>query len=494
MNQPGMRENNTEPLSAPANHGGVASPELSWLERLPLPGFLRFSASSMRTKLWVILSSVVFVSTAIITGVVLRNQESALMNRMDQVCEALIGNLSDSVKGDLLLGQNEKVVENVWRYMNGAIEGLEKVAVFNAQGKLVAGSDVTGRAFTMRLPREFLSLQEISPQATPNSFDYYGPIVTEQEGKPIVLGVAYLSFSRDRILEPVHRARNSALKTVVVVLLVAFVVINWLSNRTTKRFRLLAERARQVGSGNFEAQFEVGSQDELGKLAIELNKMLRHLREKSHMQKFVSKLTVEMIQDTASDSVHKSLASKRNLTVLFSDVRNFSSVAERLEPSETVKLINVYFDLQTRIIESHGGVVDKFMGDQIMAVFRGKEMADGALRAAAQIQRQVRLLNQERLAAGKTILEVGIGINSGPAVVGNMGSSDRMDYTVIGDVVNVAARLCAAAKAGQIITSYNVAKTVNGSYPTSRLKSLSVKGRLQAIDVCEVDYDRDILT
>jgi adenylate cyclase len=133
------------------------------------------------------------------------------------------------------------------------------------------------------------------------------------------------------------------------------------------------------------------------------------------------------------------------------------------------------------------------MGDQIMAIFQGKTMADNALLAAVEIQSQIRLINNERPTKGKAILEVGIGINNGFAVMGNMGSADRMDYTVIGDVVNVAAGLCSKAAAGQIIMSYDLAKKVNGSYPTSRLKSLSVKGRTKGIDVCEVDYNREIL-
>jgi adenylate cyclase len=201
-----------------------------------------------------------------------------------------------------------------------------------------------------------------------------------------------------------------------------------------------------------------------------------------------------MIRNTMGRNGERSKAAKKDVSVLFSDVRKFSTIAEQLEPEEIVKLINVYFDLQTQVIEAHNGIVDKFMGDQIMAIFQGLDMADDALRAAVEIQRKIRLLNQKRLANGKVVLEMGIGINNGPAVLGNMGSTSRMDYTVIGDVVNVASRLCTAAKSGQIIASLELAKYVNSSYPTSRLKSISVKGRRKAIEVCEVDYDRDILT
>lgn len=128
-----------------------------------------------------------------------------------------------------------------------------------------------------------------------------------------------------------------------------------------------------------------------------------------------------------------------------------------------------------------------------MAIFQGENMADNALRAAVDIQKQLRILNHERKAKGEVALEMGIGINNGSAIMGHMGSTHRMDYTVIGDVVNVAARLCSQAQAGQIITSLELARKVNGSYPTTRLKSISVKGRSKSVKVCEVDYNRDIL-
>jgi len=221
--------------------------------------------------------------------------------------------------------------------------------------------------------------------------------------------------------------------------------------------------------------------------------MIQHLREKLHMQKFVSKLTVQMIKDTVRSNDNESKAIMQNVTVLFSDVRNFSSIAEKLEPEEIVKLINIYFDLETQVIEKHQGIVDKFMGDQIMGIFQGPNMAYNALRVAVDIQRQLRLLNMERAERRQVTLEMGIGINYGSVVMGHMGSKNRMDYTVIGDAVNVAARLCSQAQAGQIITSLELARKVNGSYPTTRLKSISLKGRAKSISVCEVDYIREIL-
>jgi len=299
--------------------------------------------------------------------------------------------------------------------------------------------------------------------------------------KDIYLGTVFLSFAKAQILKSVNRSRNIAIGSAMVILAVAILGIFLAAGRMVKQIHVLSDAARKVGYGDLDVHITVHSKDELGELADEFNKMIQHLKEKTQMQKFVSPLTVDMIRDSVRKEGVIQKAAKQEVAVLFSDARKFSTIAERLAPEAIVRLVNIYFEIQTQIIEEHNGVVDKFMGDQIMAIFQGEQMAYNALSSAVDIQRKI-------------TLEVGIGINNGFAVLGNMGSSSRMDYTVIGDVVNVASRLCDGAKAGQIITSFDLARKGNGSYPTSRLKSVQVKGRSKSIEVCEVDYDCDILT
>jgi len=256
----------------------------------------------------------------------------------------------------------------------------------------------------------------------------------------------------------------------------------------TVQIRQLSDGARKVGRGNLDVRVDIATQDELGQLATEFNNMVSELREKFHMQKFVSKLTVQMLRRRAGHEDLLKEGEKRRVTVLFSDVRGFTAVTQQLEPEEVVKLINVYFDLQTRVIERHGGVVDKFIGDQIMAIFEGEGMESNAVRAAVEIQTSLRELNSQRRIHGKVILQVGIGINQGAAVVGNMGSKNRMDYTVIGDVVNLAARLCALARPSQIIAAESVVQGTNGEFHTVRSRSLRFKGLNRPIDICEINY------
>ncbi len=455
-----------------------------------------FKFLPIRFKLSLIIGGIVVLVMAVFSLIVLQSQRIALMQRMTQVCNVLIQNLAESVKGDLLLGNNDKVTEAVWRLKNSSIEGLKQVAILNHKGKLVASFDRDGETVTFDDAAAILKFTLLTTIEKHNRYEFYYPIMTKlQDGgeeKEILLGVAFVSFSKRSILAPIEHARNIAIGSALFIILFSIVGINRIARKMANQIQLLSNGAREVGNGNLDVQISVSSKDELGLLAREFNNMIQQLREKLQMQKFVSKLTVEMIKDSVSDG-KSSRASKRNVAVLFSDVRSFSSLAEKLDPEEIVKLINIYFEVQTKIIERFHGIVDKFMGDQIMAVFQGKSMADNVLRAAVEIQRHVRLLNQDRAAAGQATLDVGIGVNHGAAVMGHMGSAHRMDYTVLGDVVNVASRLCAHAKVGQIITSSDLIQQVNGSYPTTRLKSISVKGRSQAIEVCEVDYDRDIL-
>jgi len=456
-----------------------------------------FSFLPIRFKLSLIIGAIVVCVVTTFSLLVLRNHEISLMARMQQVGLVLLQNLSESVKGDLLLGKEEKVREAVFRLIRTDIEGLTRVAILNHKGRQIAASDKKGNAFPVPNPIQLLRIRHFTVQAGEELFEYTYPITTQlkenNKTKNILLGVAYIGFSREAILAPIRQAQRIALGSAGVVILLSIVVIYIIANKMAEQIRLMSEGTRQVMQGNLNVKIAVHSNDELGQLARDFNDMIRHLREKLQLQKFVSKLTVDMVKDTVDSEHATSSAVNQQVAVLFSDVRNFSTIAEELRPEEIVKLINIYFGLQTRVIEAHHGVVDKFMGDQIMAIFQGDTMADDILRAAVEIQQQIRQLNQERAAQGLVTLEMGIGINSGAAVMGNMGSTHRMDYTVIGDVVNVASRLCSLAKAGQIIVSQELTRHVNAAYPTTRLKSVSVKGRTKPIDVCEVDYNKEII-
>jgi len=232
----------------------------------------------------------------------------------------------------------------------------------------------------------------------------------------------------------------------------------------------------------------VTSQDEIGILATEFNRMVRHLKENIHMQKFVSRLTVDMIRQTANSSLEPQRLERRNVAVLFSDIRNFSALSEKLEPEDLVEVVNVYLDLQTNIIQKHQGVVDKFVGDEIIAIFQEDLMADNAVDAAVEIQKGIKELNWHRKFKNLELLTVGVGINYGPVMIGSMGSKKRMDYTAIGDTVNLASHICNIARPGEVIITQNVIQVLQNSYSVIKLEPLMLKGRSRPVQVYKVNY------
>jgi adenylate cyclase len=182
-------------------------------------------------------------------------------------------------------------------------------------------------------------------------------------------------------------------------------------------------------------------------------------------------------------------------TVLFSDVRSFTTITEELGPQGTVTLLNEYFTLMVDCIQQEGGMLDKFIGDAIMAVF-GTPLAhdddeDRAVRAAISMLRELSEFNRLRDVQGKKPVRMGIGVNTGNVVSGNIGSPKRMDYTVIGDAVNLSARLESACKeySAQILTSEFTLEQLRGTYRTREIDLVIVKGKTEPVAVHEVlDY------
>jgi adenylate cyclase len=241
--------------------------------------------------------------------------------------------------------------------------------------------------------------------------------------------------------------------------------------------------ADKIGSGDLSVQARVKSEDEIGVLARRINAMVKGLQERLHLTKFVSDEALKEVEKADLEGL-KLGGERKDATVLFSDIRGFTSMSEKMEPEEVVNLLNTYFDKQTEIVQNFRGDIDKFVGDELMAVFKGKTMANQAVDCAVKIQAEIQKLNQK---LGKNI-QIGIGINSGAMVMGAMGSKDRMDFTVIGDNVNLGARLCGAAKAGEVIISENTKKLlVDTNSRMIKLDPIQVKGKEKPIQIYRVE-------
>lgn len=219
---------------------------------------------------------------------------------------------------------------------------------------------------------------------------------------------------------------------------------------------------------------------------------------KSTFKKYVSKQIVDQIL-MHEDSLNLG-GQELEVTTLFSDIRGFTSMSERMSAIDVVATLNNYFDKMIEVVFKYNGTLDKIIGDALMVIYGApigsSDDTDRALRTAIEMQQQLLQLNVERIKNNQDPLQIGIGLNAGKVVSGNIGSKVQMNYTVIGDAVNLSARLCSYAKAGQIIVSDSVYQILKDhkSFAFRELEPIQVKGKANLIKVYDVVYFKNQLT
>ncbi len=237
----------------------------------------------------------------------------------------------------------------------------------------------------------------------------------------------------------------------VVALLIALLVVLYISRGLSGPISDIVSGTYQIEQGNFDVRVPVRSQDELGKLAASFNEMAAGL---ALQEKYRSVLNAVADRTVAAQLIEQSSGlggEIRHVSMLFCDIRGFTTITENMEPAEVIELLNEHMTALTDVAYKHGGIVDKFVGDLIMVLF-GAPVSTGAdalsaVQCALSMLQVRRALNQ----SSKHSLEVGIGLATGSVVAGCMGSDQRLSYTVLGHRVNLASRLCSIAQAGQIV-------------------------------------------
>lgn len=289
-------------------------------------------------------------------------------------------------------------------------------------------------------------------------------------------GVIELVTSLEPHLEYLSKIQRNILISGILIITAIFIVIMKLSQAITRPINSLYDGIKKVDQGNFSVTVPVQSNDEIGFLAEAFNRMVIGLQERFKLTRFVSQSTLEHVK---SDHDIRLGGKKKFLTVLFSDIRGFTSFSENHEPEYVVEKLNLLMNFQADIIQENGGDIDKFVGDEVMAVFEGEDMALRACRAALSICELMEIRNQ----ATEDRFFVGIGINTGEMISGNMGSYNRIDRTVIGDAVNLGARLVSRAGKNEIILSDATYKLVKGDIEFIEHEPVAVKGKEKKITI-----------
>lgn len=340
-----------------------------------------------------------------------------------------------------------------------------RAAIIGAAGRAATGTDVEGRTV-------------MAAMAPVPGVDW--TVVVEQ---PLV-----------EAFGPIYAAlwRTAALLLAGTALSAAFAY--WLARRMTGPIRVLEEGTERIGAGQFDHRITITTGDELERLAAHFNNMAKELavsQERSEridrLKRFLAPQLAELVERTGESRMLE--GQRTEVAVVFCDLRGFTAFSNKSEPEEIIAVLNEYYSMLGAVVTRYEGTLTSFQGDGLMIILNAPiPCPDPALRAvrmATEMQENIQPLMQRWRARGY-VIGFGVGLAFGTATVGQIGTGSRLDYTAIGNVVNLAARLCASAEDGEILFDVAIAREVGTTLPTIALGTRPLKGYDQQVPVFAV--------
>ncbi len=278
----------------------------------------------------------------------------------------------------------------------------------------------------------------------------------------------------------------------ILVLSIASLIGYFFARSLSSPIITLATATKEVEKGNFEVDVPVQSGDEVGELTKSFNAMTNGLKERERLKSAMGRFVNKEIAEQAAKGELRLGGERREAAVFFSDIRSFTAISEKLQPEEVVEFLNEYFTRMVRLVDHSKGNVDKFIGDAIMALW-GVPISHGndcenAIRCSLAMRKDLNDFNVEREKVGKFPLKIGMGINYGPLLSGQIGSEDHISYTVIGDTVNLASRIEALNKpfGTDLLITEDAYQKTKGMFTVEPMKKITVKGKAEPLQIYAV--------
>ncbi|MFO7644170.1 MAG: adenylate/guanylate cyclase domain-containing protein [Desulfosarcina sp.] len=449
-------------------------------ERLPAP------AIPIWLKLCVGALLIVTVTIVSFSTFIINRQKSQLFDQTVTVgtvsLNYFVNNARIPLLDDDILSLNTLIKEA------NATEGLRYAVVTDTRGLIQAHTDVDRLGVALTLPTP------TAPPTTRGEIAYFP--FTDGSGehilnltRPVVfqnkhVGTVHVGVSLDFIEQLVSREKRSILLMTVGMMIIGLAIALFLGLRFSKPISELVAATEAIGKGNYRYRVALDRKDELGNLAVAFNQMgeelYRHTLTRQSFGKYVGEEVLEMILADPAETWLK--GHKNDATILFADIRGFTAYAEEREPEALVEMLNTYFEITTRSLLEYGGYVDKFIGDCVLGVFGvpvfRKDHVERAVRAALDLMEQ---LHRHSLPHNPLLSSVGVGIHTGPIVSGNIGSQAKMEYTVIGDTVNLASRLSGLAAPGEVLVTDAVCEKLGDMIAVKPAGIRLIKGKIAPV-------------
>ncbi|MCC5814412.1 MAG: HAMP domain-containing protein [Leptospira sp.] len=307
------------------------------------------------------------------------------------------------------------------------------------------------------------------------------------------IGIAGLgviaTIREDKAFEEVYNIQRRNIYLMIAALNLAIIVIFIFSKKMSDPILNLVLASKKIEAGNYKLDLKPESRDEVGILTNSFQSMSQGLDERERLKVSFGKFVNEEIAELSMKGDLKVGGDRKNCAILFSDIRSFTSISEKLRPEEVVEFLNDYMSRMVNCVKSNNGYVDKFIGDAIMATWGALKPSNtrelDSVRAALKMRHALMEFNEGRGSSKKPKLKIGIGINYGSVISGQIGSDEKMEYTVIGDAVNLSSRLEGLTKqlGLDILVSDSVYESTKKEFDYEFVDSIKVKGKTKSVDV-----------
>ncbi len=445
---------------------------------------------SIAGRMALLISAILIAGFAALAVVENTQSQRLLQNNIEELGQLLCQQLATAATEPLFAQQHHELVALINRHLDSP--RVLGAAIYARDGQLIAGAGYYP-AFAQLPPTPQASVHDTSSLigSEPRKPEASALLVAEPISfRATVGGYAVLALSRQVLVESQrHIVQTSAVAATLLSGLV-FLVALWLGQRLTQPIHTLVDLTRLLERGE-RPELPAHRNDELGQLSHAIGQMGDGLRNKGRMETLLLQfLDREVANKLLNDQEPLRLGGEQvEASVLFADIVGFTTLSEKLSPAAISEFLNEYFHYFDVCARFHFGTIDKFIGDAVMVVFGAPRPdplhAYHATACAVLMQRLASELNRRRIAAGEPPVYLRIGVNSGEMLAGVLGSQQRVEYTVVGDAVNLASRLCGAARPGEVLISAAVRAQIadRDDLETSAARSIIVRGKGEPVEI-----------
>lgn len=448
-------------------------------------------------KLALVITLVITVGMSLLGMVIVDNQTRLLRQQMNQFGQALIHQMAETVKEPLLAGDAlalRLTTDSMMRHggVHGAAIYSDELTLLVSEGlappdaqlqRLLQQSGATATVSS-------LEWETLSQGSSTGVIAFFTPIVVRE----LTTGYVLLTFDHSQLSQAQRHTLHAVTAATLLMVLLGAIAAILLGQRLSRPINDLMDASLLISRGDYSFRFDERRNDEIGTLMQAFNTMSDGLVRKEQVEQVFSRyVSPKVAREVLSDLDQVQLGGQHvEASVLFADIAGFTALSETLTPQEVSTLLNDYFGVIAQAAQAYHGHVDKYMGDCAMLVFGvpepDEEHTVHAVCCAVLIQRLISEMNRQRQAIGKVPVHFHISCNSGTMLAGNMGSHERMEYTVVGDAVNLASRLSTVAEAEQIIISkvMHDLPILAGKLISREQDTIRLRGKQQPVATFEV--------